>query len=205
MTFRHLHSTSGLLLSVFIGLHLFNHAYSLAGIEAYTELMRGLRLFYRNPLVEVLLLLAVGLQLISGQRLFKEQKRRISTPFDRLQQWTGLYLAVFLVIHLSAVFAGRHLLGLDTNFYFAAAGLTTYPYSLFFIPYYSLAVFSVVGHIAAVHRKKMSRPILGISPLVQAQGILLLGICLVFAILYGMTNHFNGVVLPSDYGVLVGH
>lgn len=52
-----------------------------------------------------------------------------------------------MVIHISAVFMGRYLFNLDTDFYFGVAGLNLFPLNLFFIPYYGLAIFSSFCHI----------------------------------------------------------
>ena len=116
----------------------------------------------------------------------------------------GLYLAIFLVIHVSAVLVGRFYLKLDTNFYFGAAGINSFPVNLFFIPYYALAVLSFFGHLAAVHSKKMNQPILMLSPNQQAWGILILGAALTLILFYGLTNQFSGIELPEEYRILTG-
>ena len=64
-----------------------------------------------------------------------------------LQAASGAYLALFLLIHVGAVLAGRTMLDLDTNVHFAAAGLQIWPYQLFFVPYYFLAVAAVFAHL----------------------------------------------------------
>jgi hypothetical protein len=40
-------------------------------------------------------------------------------------------MALFLIIHVSAVLTGRFILHLDTNFYFGVAGINNFPFSLF--------------------------------------------------------------------------
>jgi hypothetical protein len=45
------------------------------------------------------------------------------------------------------VLAGRGVLGLDTNFYYAAAGLHVAKYKLFFAPYYFLGVVALFAHL----------------------------------------------------------
>jgi hypothetical protein len=99
---------------------------------------------------------------------------------------------------------GRLILKLDTNFYFGVAGLNTFPFNLFFIPYYGLAIFSFFGHIAAIHRKKMKISILGVSPIYQSKIILITSFLLIILIFYGLTNHFRGMAIPKEYKVLVG-
>jgi succinate dehydrogenase/fumarate reductase cytochrome b subunit len=72
-----------------------------------------------------------------------------------LQAGSGAYLALFLLIHVSAVLAGRAVLGLDTNVHFAAAGLQAWPTSLFFVPYYFLAVLAVFVHLGCALARRV--------------------------------------------------
>ena len=166
--------------------------------------MNVLRHFYRNIIVETILLSSVLVQIISGLKLFKTNRKIANTNFEKLHIWTGLYLAIFFVIHLSAVLGGRLFLHLDTNFYFGVAGLNAFPSNLFFIPYYGLAILSFFGHIASIHNKKMKQSIFGLAPNGQAISILIFGFILTITIFYGLTNQFNGVVIPKEYKILIG-
>jgi hypothetical protein len=201
---QRIHFISGLIITIFIGLHLFNHFCSIFGADRHIEIMNVLRHFYRNIFIETILLIAVLVQIISGLKLFKSKRKVANTGFEKLQIWTGLYLAIFFVIHLSAVIGGRFFLHLDTNFYFGVAGLNSFPFNLFFISYYGLAILSFFGHIASVHNKKMKHNIFSLTPTRQAKFILFLGLCLTVLIFYGLTNHFNGVKIPTEYNVLIG-
>lgn len=204
MKIKNLHYFSGVTITLFIGLHLFNHLCSIQGITPHVEIMNTFRNLYRNMIIESLLLLAVIIQIISGLRLaFIKHKTSVS-KFEKLQIWSGLYLAFFLIIHVSAVLTGRFYLHLDTNFYFGAAGINTYPFNLFFIPYYSLAILSFFSHIAAIHYQKMRNNLLGLSPVKQSKGILWLGVLITLMIFYGLTNHFQGVQIPKEYNILIG-
>lgn len=72
--------------------------------------------------------------------------------FDRVQAFSGGYLAYFLAVHVGAVLFGRTVLNLDTNFYYAAVGMHVSPFQYYFVPYYFLAVVAIFGHIAcAIH------------------------------------------------------
>ena len=204
MSVKTAHYISGLTLSIFIGLHLMNHVYGIFGADRHIELMNVLRHFYRTTFVETIILASVFTQIISGLRLFSERRKKVRSAFEKLQIWTGLYLALFLVIHLTAVFSGRFFLHLDTNFYFGVAGLNTFPLNLFFIPYYGLAILSVFGHIASIHARKMNKTIFGLTPHKQSILILTGGILVTVLIFYGLTNHFNGVDIPTAYNVLIG-
>jgi hypothetical protein len=199
-----LHYFSGLLIATFVGLHLINHGWSIFGVEEHIELMNTMRLFYRNIIIESILLVAVLIQIISGLHLFRTNRKKAKLFFDKLQLWSGFYLAIFLMIHLGAVLGGRIILDLDTNFYFGVAGINTFPFNLFFVPYYSLAIISFFGHVAAIHNKKMKSNIMGMSPIVQSIGILLLGFCITLFIFYGLTYRFQGVQIPAEYNILIG-
>lgn len=203
MSLRRIHYFSGLCISLFIGFHLFNHLTALQGAEKHISTMQSLRVVYRNRVVEIILLIAVFIQIISGIRLYKAGKKQESGFYEKLHVWTGLYMAFFLIIHVSAVIAGRLLLKLDTNFYFGVAGLNSFPFNLFFIPYYALAILAFFGHIAAIHTKKMKISLFSASPKQQANFIIILGICLTVFIFYGLTNQFKGVVIPAEYRVLI--
>ena len=109
------------------------------------------RHIYRSLLVEILLLMCVLFQIISGVTLvFK--KGFLKQPFYVLIQIvSGLYLSFFMVYHVRAVMLGRYVWKVDTNFYFAAGVANRYPEKLFFIPYYTLSLVSVFAHIACAH------------------------------------------------------
>lgn len=204
MTIKKIHYLSGLVIALFVGFHLFNHLAGIYGPDKHIELMSTLRHFYRNIFTETILFLAVLVQIISGLKLFKSNRSKAKTGYKKLHIWTGLYLAIFLVIHLSAVLVGRYFLSLDTNFYFGVAGLNSFPLNLFFIPYYGLAILSFFGHIAAIHNKKMKYKILHLTPEQQSKTILILGIFVTLIIFYGLTNHFKGVTIPDEYKILIG-
>jgi hypothetical protein len=204
MTTKKLHYISGLTITIFIGLHLFNHFWSIFGADKHIAIMNTLRLFYRNRFVETILLISVLVQIISGFKLFKTHRKIATTNFEKLHIWTGLYLAVFLMIHVSAVMGGRYFLHLDTNFYFGVAGLNSFPLNLFFIPYYGLAIVSFFGHIASVHSQKMKSNMLNVTPKKQAIAIFIFGFILTITLFYGFTNHFNGVTIPKEYNTLIG-
>jgi len=201
---KRLHYISGLTITIFVGLHLFNHVCSIFGADKHIEIMNSLRLFYRNTYVEVILLSAVSVQIFSGLILFMISRNAATSNIEKLHIWTGLYLAIFFVIHLSAILGGRFFLHLDTNFYFGAAGLNSFPLNLFFIPYYALAIISFFGHITCVHNKKMKHVIFGLVPNRQSNAIIIFGICVAIVIFYGLTNHSEGVKIPKAYYILIG-
>jgi hypothetical protein len=204
MNIKKLHHLSGITIAVFVGLHLFNHLASLFGADRHIEIMTSLRYFYRNVFVETILLIAVFVQIVSGLQLFNSNRKNAISGFEKLHIWSGLYLAIFFVLHLGAVFGGRIFLQLDTNFYFGVAGLNTFPFNLYFIPYYGLAILSFFGHFASIHHKKMRAEFFGLTPSTQSKLILFFGFGLMLVIFYGLTNHFKGLAIPEEYNVLIG-
>lgn len=201
---KRIHYFSGITITIFICFHLFNHFFSIFGIDAHIDLMNDFRVVYRNIIIETILLTAVAIQIFSGIKLFLKKRKTATSFFDKLQVWTGLYLAFFFIIHLSAIFSGRLILNLDTNLYFGAAGLNTFPLNLFFIPYYGLSIISFFGHISAIHSNKMKNKIFGIAPINQSYLILIIGIIVTLVILYGLTNGFKGLEIPNEYNVIIG-
>ncbi|CAN5757523.1 hypothetical protein BH11BAC3_BH11BAC3_11730 [soil metagenome] len=201
---KKIHYLSGLTITIFIVLHLFNHCVSIFGAAEHIKIMDTLRYFYRNVFVETIILAAVFVQILSGLKLFIAKRRIIQSNFDRLQVYSGLYLAIFFVIHLGAVLTGRFFLHLNTNYYFGVAGLNTFPFNLFFVPYYGLAIMAFFSHIATVHYKKMKYNIFKLPPVVQSKAIIVFGIFLTILIFYGLTNHFQGVKIPAAYNILIG-
>lgn len=196
---KKVHYYSGLVLTLFISAHLFNHLIGVFGESCHIEVMDQLRVVYRNRIIESLLLLVVGIQVITGIKLYVAKRKVASSFFEKIHIWSGLYLAFFLLFHVSAVLIGRKVFGLDTNIYFSGAGLNIFPYFFFFIPYYTLAILSFFGHIAAIHSLKMKYPLLGWSPNQQSKLILLLGFVTVVFIFYSQTNGFSGLEIPAPY------
>ncbi len=197
-----IHHIAGLVITAFVLIHLFNHLCSLTGVDNHIKVMQALRPFYRNLVAEAILLFAVLVQITSGAKLLVKKRKNATSFFDKLQVWSGFYLLFFFVFHIGAVLMGRWILNLDTNIYFGAAGLNTFPYVLFFLPYYGLAILSFFGHIAAIHSLKMKNDLLGINPIKQAYLIFILGIILSLLILYGLTNGFNGIEIPREYNTI---
>jgi len=77
MNLRKVHYLSGLTISLFVGLHLFNHFMSVFGAEVHIEIMNKLRIVYRNIIVESLLMVAVFTQIISGLKLFFSKRKLV--------------------------------------------------------------------------------------------------------------------------------
>ena len=194
---KRVHRLNAVLVGLFLLAHLGNHLLALAGPDAHIRAMTWLRHAYRQPAVEVLLLAGVAVQTLFGLRFLQLGALR-KKGVGRLQAYSGAYLTLFLAIHLAAIAWGRTR-GLDTNFYFAAAGLHIAPYPQFFVPYYFLAVLAVFAHLAcALHRLLARR-----MPLPQRQLLVWVGVgtgaivaALIVAAFAGL---IHPVLIPAAY------
>jgi hypothetical protein len=186
------HYFSGIIICFFVAFHLLNHAFAIAGLEKHLSVMETFRLVYRNRVVETFLLLAVVLQIFSGLKLAIQARKMASGFFEKLHVYSGLYLAFFLLIHVSAVLSARLIFDLDSNTYFGAAALNHFPEVLFFLPYYVLAVLSFFAHIACIHYKKTTSRWQSIS-------IIVIGCFTALFLMYALTNRFQGFEIPEEY------
>ncbi|NIA52168.1 hypothetical protein HAV22_00685 [Massilia sp. TW-1] len=150
---RRLHRAAGAVLAVFVTVHIANHLAALAGVDAHVRFMEQGRFVYRHPVVEAVLLACAALQAASGLSMLWTGRHRRRMLIAWLQAGSGAYIALFLAIHVGAVLAARIVGGLDTNFYFAAAGLHVWPFVLFFAPYYFLAVAALFAHLGCALRR----------------------------------------------------
>lgn len=146
-TLRAYHLTSALVLGLFVALHLANHIVGLAGQSQHVAFMHAIRPLYRNAVVEPLLLALFASQIVSGFAMVIRGWRSRHGGVAWLQAGSGLYLAAFITVHVLAVLSGRALLGLDTDFRFAAAGFHVPGWPWYFWPYYSLAIFALFAHV----------------------------------------------------------
>lgn len=189
---RRLHRASAWLVGGFVALHLANHLVAVFSLDAHVAVMAWLRHLYRAPLVEPLLLAAVAWQAGSGiwlvVRGWAVRRGRVAW----LQAASGLGLALFLLVHVSAVLWARGT-GLDTNVYFAAMGLQARASVAFFAPYYFGAVLALGVHGAcAARRHAVVRPA-GLVGGVAASALVGL------AIVLSLAGAFAPVILPPAY------
>lgn len=148
---KKLHRISGVLIAVFLLLHLTNHLFALGGPALHITVMKYFRLVYRFPLVEVLLLTSIAFQIPSGLRLVARKGFRKQPFYVIAQTLSGIYLSLFLINHVAAVMMARYKWHIETDFYFAAGVAVHYPEKLFFIPYYTLSVLCAFLHLACAH------------------------------------------------------
>lgn len=166
---KKLHHLSGIVIASFLLLHITNHLFALGGPQLHIAVMNLFRHVYRFPPVEILLLICVAFQIVSGVILvFK--KGILKQPYYVLVQiFSGLYLSFFMIYHVRAVMLGRFVWNANTDFYFAAGVANRYPEKLFFIPYYSLSLVCVFAHISCVHYIKRIEMLNNISDTVSVE------------------------------------
>lgn len=109
---------------------------------------KTLRILYRNPIVEPLLLAASLVQMVLGLRLLlRGQQRGLRGKWARVQAISGGVFLYFLAEHLLAMALARWVNGLDTNFFWPASVMNGAPFVWYFVPYYFLGVVALFVHI----------------------------------------------------------
>jgi hypothetical protein len=113
--------------------------------------MSALRQVYRAHWLEPAVVGLFVFQIVSGLILLGSRTIKKTDLFGVLQTTSGMYLAVFLVSHLTAVFVlGRLVLNVNTNDAWAAglpAGMVADLWNTRLIPHYSLAAFLLIAHV----------------------------------------------------------
>ncbi len=179
------HRLSACILGAFIFLHLGNHIAGLAGQEVHWAVQIKLRGIYQGWL-EPLLLLACLFQIATGLKL--AWARRHLKGRALLQPLSGLYMGLFLSIHVSAVLMARAS-GINTDLAFAAAGLHAGLWIFFFAPYYGLAVLALGLHLSVPVSKHS-----------QVGGLLLIGgsVTLAFLLVLLLSGSIAPLFIPPQ-------
>ena len=144
-----------LLLAVFIVPHLSNHALGIFGFDVHRRLMHVLRLVYRNPLVQPVLLVLFLFQAISGLVLLRSKMAQRSDFWLTLQIASAAYLLIFIPTHINSVFTLARYFGTETDYAWAVGaptGLLADAWDIRLLPHYSLAVFLLIAHCACAMR-----------------------------------------------------
>ncbi len=198
MNLRALHRTSAFVITAFACLHISNHLAALAGVPSHIAFMEVARTIYRQPAVEGLLLLCVAFQICSGLWFVVRGWKQRTGAVAWLQAGSGAVLALFLLIHVSAVLLGRTVLKLDTNFYFAAAGFHVPPNQFFFGPYYFLAVLALFTHLGCAlywHRSSVKQPVRALFIALP----MLVGSVVSLLIVLSLAGQLQPFEIPAEY------
>ena len=201
---KNIHRLSACYIGGYTTVHLFNHFLALDGIDTHIAFMESFRLVYRVPLVEIMLLSCVLLQVLSGVFFLKKRWGIAKGSFQKLQSISGAYLAFFLLNHVAAVLYGRNILDLDTNFYFAAAGIHITPFHYFFIPYYFFAVLAIFIHGACAFHWLSRQSLAPNTRDLSAWIMIAAGAILAFLVTLAFAGGFYVVDIPSQYEATYG-
>jgi hypothetical protein len=154
---RRLHRFSALWIVIFAFAHIGNQAFALISIPTHTTVQSVLRLGYRQPIIELLLLAAIVIQVATGATIWRATASRLErgSASANLQAVSGLYLAAFFLAHVSATLLARQH-HTETDFVWAAgrAGLLAGRGSASQLPYYLLGIVSLFVHVGAYAQVK---------------------------------------------------
>jgi hypothetical protein len=145
-----LHKLSSAFVFAFILLHMINHVVGLQSIEAHLTFMAVARMVYQNPIVEMGLFLAFVIQMITGWALAQDIWSKKKDFVHQLQAASGVYITFFVLSHVAFIMIGRLWLKMDTNIYYAIAGLMSAPWMYVLIPYYALGIMSLFVHAGCI-------------------------------------------------------
>ena len=84
MITKRIHYIYGIIISLFVSFHLVNHVFSVFGVEKHIEIMNSIRLVYRNIFVEIILLSAVVIQIVSGIKMVIQNRKKAISKFEKL-------------------------------------------------------------------------------------------------------------------------
>jgi hypothetical protein len=152
-------------LLIFLISHLVNHLLGVWSPAAHGRAMRALEVVYRASVVEPVLVLCMLLLIVTGITLAWRHTAIQGDVYRRMQTLTGVYLAAFILSHLTAIFVfARALLHVHTNdwSYISSApeGMLRSAWSVRLIPHYAMSVWVVVTHVG-----------LGLRGMLRAHGV----------------------------------
>jgi hypothetical protein len=111
----HVHGVSAsAILLLFVGPHIANHLAGFWNGPVHIEIMNAVRRVYRDDIVQPMLLTLIGFQILTGTVLVQRRMRMPSDFLGTIQTMSGVYVGVYFLAHVTAVFAARYA-GTDTN------------------------------------------------------------------------------------------
>jgi hypothetical protein len=185
------HAAGAIAIALFVAAHLATSLTILKNPETYTWSASLLRLAYRTPAGEPILIGLLILQVITGLTMATDAFTRRASSEYLIHMACGLYFVVYLGSHTLAVAViGRATLNHGPDFTFAssgAGGLLANPGGVSLAPYYFLAVVAFFTHLSRPLRlwvmrianagtaRRSSYALVGARSLVAAA--LLVGLC----------------------------
>ena len=192
-----LHKVSAGFVFAFLCLHFANHFVGLLGIEAHAQFMDAARLVYRHPIVEMAVMLAFFIQILTGIPLIIEIWTRKKDFIHQLQALSGLVMVVFICVHIGWIVVARMIFNLDTNFAFAASGFVA-PFTYAAYGFYGAGIFAQFTHMGCILYdifKKTSKPV-GWLFLLATLGI---GGYATYLLLLMYAGHLYPVTISEEY------
>jgi hypothetical protein len=200
MTLKNLHRITGIIVSIFVIAHLFNHSMAWFGIATHQRILDTFRIAYQQPIIEVFLISCFLFQAFSGVKLIlKLRKKEEKTTFEKVQIYSGVILGLFIIQHIAATIGQRFYFKFDTNFYFASRVVLQNPIKWYFIPYYALGIMSFATHVANVHEHKMISRIGEQQAKVHFWVIISLFALATFLILFVFMGGRFEILIPKEY------
>jgi hypothetical protein len=142
-------SASAILL-LFVGPHIANHLTGFWNGPVHIEVMNAVRLVYRDDFVQPMLLTLIGFQILTGTVLIRRRMRMPNDFLGTIQTMSGVYVGVYFLAHMTAVFAARHA-GTDTNWNWLTRphdSMLVSLSSLRLIAHYWVGPIAIVTHVA---------------------------------------------------------
>lgn len=192
-----LHKVSAGFVFAFLCLHFANHFVGLLGIGAHAQFMDAARLVYRHPVVEMAIMLAFFIQILTGIPLIIEIWTQKKDFVHQLQAASGLVIVIFILVHVGVIAVARMVFNLDTNFEFAAVTFAP-PLTYAAYGFYGAGVFALFIHFGCILYdvfKKTSKPV-GWLLLIAAVGV---GGYATWLLLMMYSGHLYPVTIPDAY------
>jgi hypothetical protein len=154
---------------LFIAPHIGNHLTGFRNGATHIAIMKAVRQLYRSEIVEPVLLTLIGFQILSGVALVRGRMRQRSDFFGTLQTMTGVYVGIYFLAHMTAVFSARHG-GTDTDWNWLTSdgrGMLTRLSSISLVAHYWMGPIAIFIHIACGLRMVMLQN--AVSPLLAGR------------------------------------
>lgn len=142
------HRAGALVLFAFIVAHFGNHLVAALGPQTHQDYLSTVRLAYRHPIAEPVLITLFFLQAFTGLWLAGATFRRPEprTLLSRIELAAAIMFAAFILIHLASIWFSRAYLGMDTNFYWIASLMRASPAQAGIVAFHVLGVLAVTLH-----------------------------------------------------------
>jgi succinate dehydrogenase/fumarate reductase cytochrome b subunit len=160
-------AVSGLLFSLFLLVHLTNTALAVIGPDLYDRFQAAARGVYQWPLLEVGLIAALVVHVVTGILRIRDRRGAKAKPSLRLRlhRYAAYYLAVFVFGHIAATRLPALLA--DAPPFFGGVSFSLHFLPWFFYPYYALL--GIAGLYHAFYGIPVALGVLGVRvpPLIR--------------------------------------